>query len=101
MSFPIEVGSGVAEVRPDTNLGDLCHEHRLPVQLSCRGGACGTCLARVLTGQENLSARSENEEALIPELVIDDGSYRLVCQTTVHGPVKIQWVDLSSPVRIG
>ncbi len=90
-----------ASASHSVNLGDLCHEHRLPVQFSCRGGACGTCLTRVIHGMENVSARSDNEEVLIPDFVADDGSYRLACQTVVHGPAQLQWVDQSDPVRNG
>jgi len=56
--------------------------------MNCGGyGQCGTCIVEIVEGMENLSPRTEAERRKLrkkPE------SYRLACQTLVHGPVSVK-----------
>lgn len=56
--------------------------------MNCGGyGQCGTCVVEILEGMENLSPKTEVESRKLhkkPE------SYRLACQTTVHGSVEVK-----------
>ncbi|MEX0269407.1 2Fe-2S iron-sulfur cluster-binding protein [Leptolyngbyaceae cyanobacterium UHCC 1019] len=56
--------------------------------MNCGGyGQCGTCVVEILEGMENLSPRTDVESKKLrkkPE------SYRLACQTTVHGSVAVK-----------
>ncbi|WP_421659507.1 2Fe-2S iron-sulfur cluster-binding protein [Leptothermofonsia sp. ETS-13] len=55
--------------------------------MNCGGyGQCGTCIVEVKEGMENLSPRTEVE---IRKLRKKPETYRLACQTLVHGPVSI------------
>jgi ferredoxin len=63
----------------------------LPLEFGCRGGACGTCLIEIVAGIDNVSAKTAEEEALIPALVPDaDATMRLACQIAILGPVQIR-----------
>lgn len=95
MRVSVRVGDHSVEVGTGCNLLDVCHEHDLPIEFSCRGGSCGTCLVRVLEGAENLSPHTDPESVLLPDLVEDPSEYRLACQSVVHGSVRIVWVDRS------
>jgi ferredoxin len=63
--------------------------------MNCGGyGQCGTCVVEVVEGMENLSPRTEAEEQKLrkkPE------TYRLACQTLVHGAVSV----CTKPTRKG
>ncbi|PSP16503.1 MAG: iron ABC transporter substrate-binding protein [Cyanobacteria bacterium QS_8_64_29] len=55
---------------------------------NCGGyGQCGTCIVEVLEGRENLSAPTPAEQQKLKKR---PDSYRLSCQTQVHGPVSIK-----------
>lgn len=56
--------------------------------MNCNGyGQCGTCIVEIVEGMENLSPRTKVEERKLrrkPE------TYRLACQTLVHGSVCVK-----------
>ncbi|MBW4652635.1 MAG: (2Fe-2S)-binding protein [Kaiparowitsia implicata GSE-PSE-MK54-09C] len=55
--------------------------------MNCGGyGQCGTCIVEVVDGMENLSPRTEVETRKLKK---KPDSYRLACQTLVHGPVSV------------
>lgn len=55
--------------------------------MSCGGyGQCATCIVEILEGSENLSPRTEVEERRFKN---KPDSYRLACQTTVNGRVRV------------
>lgn len=99
MAHRLEIGDGFAvEVVAPESLLDICEEHDAPVPFDCRGGACGTCLVRVLAGSSNLSELTDNEEIMLEELGLDpsSGELRLACQVQVLGPVRLGLVDSRS-----
>lgn len=56
--------------------------------MNCGGyGQCGTCIVEVVEGMDNLSPRTEAEDRKLKK---KPESYRLACQTLVHGPVTIR-----------
>lgn len=56
--------------------------------MNCGGyGQCGTCIVEVVAGMENLSPRTEVENRKLKK---KPESYRLACQTLVHGPVTVK-----------
>lgn len=99
MNIAVRVGDTTVETHGGRSLLDVCHEHDLPVEFSCRGGACGTCLVRVLDGADNLSPHTPNEEVLLPELAARGGPHRLACQAIVLGPVHLLWLPDTHPDR--
>jgi ferredoxin len=55
--------------------------------MSCGGyGQCSTCIVEILEGIENLSPRTEIEEKRFKN---KPDSYRLACQTTVNGRIRV------------
>lgn len=55
---------------------------------NCGGiGQCATCMIEVEAGMENLTPKTEFEER---KLKRKPETYRLACQTMVHGPVTIK-----------
>lgn len=56
--------------------------------MNCGGyGQCGTCIVEIVEGMENLSPRTEVENRKLKK---KPETYRLACQTLVHGPVSIR-----------
>ncbi len=56
--------------------------------MNCGGyGQCGTCIAEIVEGMENLSPRTAAEDR---KLKRKPKTYRLACQTLVHGPVSVK-----------
>lgn len=55
--------------------------------MNCGGyGQCGTCIVEIADGMENLSPRTEVENRKLKK---KPSTYRLACQTLVHGPVSV------------
>jgi ferredoxin len=55
--------------------------------MTCGGyGQCGTCVVEVVEGMQNLSPRTEVEDRKLRK---KPSSYRLACQTLVHGAVSV------------
>jgi ferredoxin len=90
VTYRVQLGGRVVEVSSASNVRDVCHEHDLPLELGCRGGAEGTCLMSVITGGESRSARLENQKHLGPELTREDRRYRLACQANALGSVEVE-----------
>lgn len=64
------------ELPPNTPLRGTCVDLGIPI--GCGSGMCGTCLVDVVEGEENLSKKTEGEEAMgVPE------GKRLGCQCTI------------------
>jgi len=56
--------------------------------MNCGGyGQCGTCIVEIAEGMENLSPRTEVEKQKLRK---KPDTYRLACQTLVHGPVSVK-----------
>jgi 2Fe-2S ferredoxin len=61
----------------------------LPVASSCQGdGICAKCRIQIVEGAENLSPPNPREQILRDRLRIPR-EYRISCQTTVLGDIKI------------
>ncbi len=61
-------------------------EEQLGVSFSCRQGICGSCKVEVLEGMQNLTPKTEEEEAMGCS-----GNERLLCQCKIKGgTVKIK-----------
>lgn len=55
---------------------------------NCGGyGQCGTCIVEVVDGMENLSPPTETEKKKLQK---KPSTYRLACQTLVHGAVTVK-----------
>ncbi len=74
-----------------TKLVDLCEQKGASVNFSCKEGVCLTCLINVVSGGENLNARTENEKSTL-EAFGATPSQRLACQVVVNGDCVIESV---------
>lgn len=67
----------------------LCARHTdTPLEFGCRNADCGTCIFRVVQGEENLSPRNEREKDFLQAMRADPDE-RLACQTRIMGDVEI------------
>lgn len=64
------------EVEENSEIRDACEE--LGVPFSCRNGTCGTCMIDIVSGEENLTELTEQEEDLER-----DKKHRLACQCKI------------------
>lgn len=77
------------QVEKNANLMRSLHNLDIPVASSCRGeGICGNCRLFVVSGQENLTAPTENEKFLREKYPIKSNQ-RISCQAEVLGDVTV------------
>lgn len=73
------------ELPDDSPISEACEEAGVP--FACTEGVCGTCVIQVISGKENLSAPTREEEDFLGEGTCDE---RLACQCRIKkGQVKI------------
>lgn len=77
------------EVEDNYNLTQLQDETDTTILFGCNNGTCGSCMIRVLEGEENISEKSEEEEEFLDMMGIDEDEVRLACQCKVKGNIKI------------
>jgi ferredoxin len=63
------------------------------IMFGCKSGNCGTCAVRVVSGAENMSARTEKEERLFALIGKENPLTRLACQCRVLGNVVLLEVN--------
>ncbi len=65
-------------------------DHGIPMEHACGGnGFCTTCMCRVKEGMENLTPRSDREEAMG---IVNDPE-RLGCQSKVQGDITVEIIE--------
>ena len=77
------------DVKMGYSLADLCDSQDTSILFGCRDGACGACMVRVISGQENLNPISEDEKDFLQTMAAEDNE-RLACQCAVHGDVVLE-----------
>ena len=81
------------EVDLDDTLVDATFRFDLPIRYRCERAVCTTCMVEVLEGMENLSPPNEREAQTL-KTVGALPNYRLACQCTVHGDVKLDYIPI-------
>ena len=78
-------GNESVDITDGDSIKEACR--RLDVLFGCESGLCGTCILEIVEGAQNLSERTEAEEAMgLPD------NHRLACQCRLlHGSVKIRY----------
>ncbi|MFA5076869.1 MAG: 2Fe-2S iron-sulfur cluster-binding protein [Candidatus Micrarchaeia archaeon] len=77
------------EIPDGSNLVDL--EGKSNVIFACKVGACGACIATIVSGAENLEPPTETEKVYLDSFA-PGGSKRLLCQTVIKkGEVTIEY----------
>src|SRR5580692_2760704 len=86
------------EVDYDDTLVDATFRHDLPIRYRCERAVCTTCMTEVLEGLENLSLPNEREAQTL-KTVGAASNYRLACQCSVYGDVKLDYIPITDPRR--
>lgn len=76
------------EMNDGENMLDGALERNVEIDYSCREGMCDSCLVRILAGNNNITAPTQEEFDMLGEEEVAKG-FRLACQVKVNGPVKI------------
>ena len=84
-----EATGEVHDVPEGTSLIEHCQATDAGVPFGCTVGVCGTCLVKVGSGAENVSAALEDEQETVAGLTDESGA-RLACQMTVQGDVALR-----------
>ena len=86
------------EVEADDTLVDATFRHDLPVRYRCERAVCTTCLVEVIEGMENLSGAEEREKQTLGAIKARP-AWRLSCQVSVRGDVKLDYIPVTDPRR--
>ncbi len=86
------------EVDYDDTLVDATFRYELPVRYRCERAVCTTCLVEVLEGAENLSPMEDREKQTLAA-VKAKANWRLACQVSVLGDVKLDYVPITDERR--
>ena len=86
------------EVDLDDTLADATFRHELPIRSRCERAVCTTCLTEVLEGAANLSEMEEREKQTLAAIKAKP-NWRLACQVSVLGDVKLDYIPITDPRR--
>jgi ferredoxin len=86
------------EVDLDDTLVDATFRYDLPIRYRCERAVCTTCLTEVLEGMENLSEMEEREKQTLSAIKADS-HWRLACQVSVLGDVKLDYIPVTDARR--
>lgn len=83
------------DVEANTSILECAIQNNLPLDHDCGGNcACTTCCVHIVSGMENLSAMSDDEQSLLEANDKMEEGARLGCQSRIHsGEVKLQIPD--------
>ncbi len=76
-------GKGTVEVPDGEALISL--KGKTDVVFACGMGMCGSCLAKVVEGLENLEPPNDTEKAYLDQVAPGKKEYRLLCQAVIKG----------------
>ena len=88
----------VCEIDHDDTLVDATFRFDLPIRYRCERAVCTTCMVEVLEGMENLSPPEEREARTLKS-VGALAHFRLACQCSVLGDVKLDYVPITDSRR--
>ncbi len=82
------------EVDYDDTLVDATFRYDLPIRYRCERAVCTTCLVEVLEGMKNLSEAEEREKQTLAAIKAEP-LWRLACQVSVLGDVKLDYIPIT------
>lgn len=86
------------EVDFDDTLVDATFRYDLPIRFRCERAVCTTCLVEVMEGMENLSEPEEREKQTLAAIQAKP-NWRLSCQVSVLGDVKLDYIPVTDSRR--
>ena len=96
IEFPVT--GEVCEVDYDDTLVDATFRYELPIRYRCERAVCTTCLIEVMEGLENLSPMEDLEKQTLTAIKAKP-NWRLSCQVSVLGDVKLDYVPITDSRR--
>jgi thioredoxin reductase/ferredoxin len=76
---------------PGMFICEVAEDNGITIEAECRGGACGSDPVRIVSGMENLSAKTDLEKRTLEDLCgLEDPACRLACMAKVNGPVTVE-----------
>lgn len=97
IEFPVT--GEICEVDYDDTLVDATFRYELPIRYRCERAVCTTCLVEVLEGANHLSPMEDREKQTLAAVKAKP-NWRLACQVSVLGDVKLDYVPITDPRRI-
>lgn len=86
------------EVDYDDTLVDATFRFDLPIRYRCERAVCTTCLIEVMEGSQNLSEAEDREKQTLSAIQAQP-NWRLACQCSVYGDVKLDYIPITDPRR--
>lgn len=86
------------EVDYDDTLVDAAFRYDLPIRYRCERAVCTTCLVEVLEGGDKLSEMEDREKQTLAAIKAKP-NWRLACQVSVLGDVKLDYIPITDPRR--
>jgi ferredoxin len=86
------------EVDYDDTLPDATFRYDLPIRYRCERAVCTTCLIEVLEGADKLSPPGEREAQTLKTIGAAP-HWRLACQCSVEGDIKLDYIPITDPRR--
>ena len=96
IEFPVT--GEVCEVDYDDTLVDATFRYELPIRYRCERAVCTTCLVEVLEGADHLSPMEDREKQTLAAVKAKP-NWRLACQVSVLGDVKLDYVSITDSRR--
>jgi ferredoxin len=96
IEFPLT--GEVCEVDYEDTLVDATFRYELPIRYRCERAVCTTCLVEVLEGTDHLSPMEDREKQTLAAIKAKP-HWRLACQVSVLGDVKLDYVPITDPRR--
>ncbi len=68
------------------------------IPFKCGGGICGACRCFIEEGKDNTSPVTKKERKHLIDAELAEG-WRMACQTSFTGPMRIAWIPLDRRVK--
>ena len=88
----IKIEDKEIEVESGKHLSESLDATNSPILFGCRTGICGTCLIKVLDGQENITPPCDDEAEFLEIVAEGDKDMRLACKVVIDGNIHIKYI---------
>ncbi|OGY88043.1 MAG: hypothetical protein A2233_04725 [Candidatus Kerfeldbacteria bacterium RIFOXYA2_FULL_38_24] len=78
----------IVEAEIGANLKEVAQAEGASIPFGCEQGVCGTCLVKIVEGEENVSDVSDQEKETLESMGAEPGE-RLACQCQIEGDITV------------
>ena len=78
----------IVEAEIGANLKEAAQAEGASIPFGCEQGVCGTCLVKIVEGEENVSDVSDQEKETLESMGAEPGE-RLACQCQIEGDITV------------